>query len=138
MKGHHRGGSSPPPSAHSYHFTISPNIGTQCQETQSKGAGGRGVLEETRPLKTHHCLWKASPHHGRSMCNTVRGVAHYDRPRFHFVPFVWLTGDSSCPAGPVKESPVALREKKKREYDLYDLPGPATHLCRRHTGSQFI
>lgn len=54
------------------HFTISPNTGAQCQETQSK-RGFRGL----RPLKTLHCLRKASPHRGRSICNTVRGVAHY-------------------------------------------------------------
>lgn len=54
------------------HFTISPNTGAQCQETQSK-RDFRGL----RPLKTLHCLQKASPHRGRSICNTVRGVAHY-------------------------------------------------------------
>lgn len=83
----------------------------------SNPAPGNSIKEGV--LESLHCLWKASPHHSRSICNTVRGVAHYCLPRFHFVPFVWLTEESSCPAGPVKESPVALKgggEKKKIEF----------------------
>ncbi|KAI4826172.1 hypothetical protein KUCAC02_021813 [Chaenocephalus aceratus] len=37
----------------------------------------RGASEGSRPLKTLHCLRKASPHRECSICNTVRGVAHY-------------------------------------------------------------
>lgn len=37
----------------------------------------RGASEGFRPLKTLHCLQQASPHHSRSICNTVRGVPHY-------------------------------------------------------------
>ena len=46
-------------------------------ERSARKLNQRRALDGSRPLKTLHCLPKASPHRGRSICNTVRGAAHY-------------------------------------------------------------
>ena len=73
VKGQRRGGSSPPPAK--------PTAPTPQQaptlNPSARKLNQRGASEGSRPLKTLHCLRKASPHRERSICNTVRGVAHY-------------------------------------------------------------
>lgn len=84
VKGQHRGGSTLPlthllPPRRTPTNPSTPSHGSRFnnQPLASRAQSKRGASEGPGPLRTLHCLQKASPHCCRSACNTVRGVAHY-------------------------------------------------------------
>ncbi|TNN71681.1 hypothetical protein EYF80_018032 [Liparis tanakae] len=77
VKGQRRGGSCPLPKPTAPSPQPAPTL-----EPGARKLNQRGASEGSGPLKTPHCLQKASPHRGRSICNTIRQVkralSHYN------------------------------------------------------------
>lgn len=77
VKGQHRGESSGPHRPPLPGPTDPTPQSSSTLEPRARKLNQRRASESSRPLKTIHCLHKASKHCSRSICNTVRGVAHY-------------------------------------------------------------